>query len=805
MKDHPTRLSENFEARLQASLSAQRRRRVGWIAAATLFGGFVAFAAYLAYLYQKVDIAFARADQFIPTRIYSDVIRIAPPMTRASTSRVLAALGYEPEPIEDGSTWVLQLHPPRYPLLLLPEGHPIGTDAGGKTVTLVFDGTASESALLGVSLGEHEVPEIFLEPELVATLHHGATGEDGSRQIRELVQFKDIPAPVWQAIIAVEDQHFLSHRGLDPRGIARAIWVNLRTRSLAQGGSTITQQLVKNLTARRTKNLMLKMNELFLALMLEAKYEKEQILERYLNEVYLGQVGSVEIHGVAEGAKHFFGKPLKLLNLGEIALMAGLIRGPAYYSPYRFSERANERKRWVLKKMVESEHLAQTEADAAAKEPVRLAPPQTTTNRAPYFTDFVKAELLGRLKDKMTEAEITSAGFRVYTTIDLAMNEAAQAAVARGVQSLEKRSKLEAGGRIEGALAAVDHSTGFVRALVGGKSYAESTFNRILNMKRQVGSTFKPVVYLAAIQKGRDASGIPYAPGKPMEDGPWRLVFDGGRQTWAPKNYEKGHRGWIPLRKALAYSVNTVAARLGVEVGLSEVLTAAKDLGIESPLPSVPSVTLGVAELSPVELLQAYSTLANHGTQTALSVIRAITLDDGTPVETPVPSSKGTVTPANADLMPEMLREVFVDGTATEASVRLGFDRPAAGKTGTTSHSRDAWFAGYTPQLTAVVWVGIDDPALLQKNAKLSLTGAGSALPIWIDFMSKALEDEPPAPFPLSPHLTAARIDRLTGNLAASGCPEEQTQVERFLVDLEPTTPSCAKDWPESVPETRSP
>lgn len=762
----------------------------------------IVFCIYLGILYGQLKTAFNRQDQFVPTRIYSDVTRIASPETRSYVEEKLKNLAYVTNKGgSDGNEIHFRLHLADYPTYLIPENHAQlspTSEIDTSEVTLSFSGTSADDLLQSIHLGNKEVQDIYLEPELVTTLTRSGKLQDGKKEIRTLLQFKDVPALMWKAIIATEDNHFLEHSGLDPRGFARAIWVDLKTHSLSQGGSTITQQLVKNLMARHTRNVFRKFNELFLALLLEATFDKETILERYLNEVYLGQVGSFEIHGVAEGAEHFFAKDVNELNLAEMAMMAGLIRGPGYYSPYRYKERTMERQRFVLKRMVETGQIAQSEADAALKQPIRLAPPSTVANKAPYFTDFVKAELFRQLSGRKSEEEISESGFRVYTTLDLSLNSAAQASVARGISTLEKNMKISGKDRLEGALASVDHSTGFIRALVGGRNYADSTFNRILNMRRQVGSTFKPIVYLSAFQKGRDPRGVPYGPGHPVEDSPWTLVYDHGRQEWSPKNYEKEYLGWISFRTALAHSINTATARLGYEVGLDNIIHTARSLGIEADLPSVPSLVLGVAELTPVELLQAYETFANHGTQEELTVIRSITLENGSDFARFVPQPKQVTSPGSADLLTDMLQSVFTDGTAKEA-VHMGFDRPAAGKTGTTSHHRDAWFAGYTPQLTTVVWVGMDQP---RSDSKVKLTGANSALPIWVDYMKKALEGEPPTPFPLSQNLSNVSIDVRSGLLSDSSCYPNQIITEKYDKENEPRSSGCSPVWPDSTPKT---
>lgn len=764
--------------------------------------------------------AFGQQQTLIPTRIYSDVSRIAPPMPRSIVMKRLADLQYKTKTVNTEDRDFV-LHPIDYPSYLLPDDH-VTFQAQGKTVRLVFSALPESASLppkdpplrqiLLVTDAEGgnatEIPEIFLEPELVARLGRADAGNN--TKISETFRFEDFPAPIWKAIIAIEDQHFLDHNGLDPRGLLRALWVNLKTLSLAQGGSTITQQLVKNLMARRSKNIFKKLNEIVLSLMLEARFDKEKILERYLNEVYLGQIGNYEIHGVAEGAKYFFGKRIDEINLAEIALLAGIIRGPFYYSPYTHLDRALERQKLVLQKMVETGQIADEERERAATLPIRIAAPQTAGNKAPYFTDYVKAELLRQLKDRLSEQEISDAGFRVYTTLDVEMNRAAQEAVTNGVESLEKSLKVPAHDRLEGALASVDHRTGFVRALVGGRSYQSSQFNRILNMKRQVGSTFKPVIYLSALMKGTDPRGAPYGPAYPVEDAPWTLIYDQKRQKWTPRNYTREFMGWIPMRTALAHSINTVAARLGVEVGIDLIADTTRKLGVESEIPKYPSLSLGVLELSPVELVRIYATLANRGVQNELSVIRGITTDEKRAYMRGAPGVRETLHAKYADWMTSFLQSVFSEGSAKPAE-QMGFDfrshGPAAGKTGTTSHHRDSWFAGYTTQLTTVVWVGFDVGQTLDEKGRTParLSGAGSALPIWSTFMRQALQNHAPAAFPESEHLSLAEIDRYSGWASDGDCPDSQRIRDLYLKDSPPPEePDCAKGWPPSIPETVS-
>ena len=740
------------------------------------------FSLHLWTNYQILEKKFLSQEEFIPTRIYSDIIPISLGQSRNYIEIRLKRLGYSTHSSEQSVTFTL--HPINYPSTLIPSDRS-RLEKAGKLIALQFDHSGKDASLQQIHSQENDLTEVFLEPELIATLSRSNSPE--TNKIRKSLKFQDIPASVWKAIIAIEDRHFLEHKGLDPRGILRALWINIKTLSLAQGGSTITQQLVKNLMARKTKSFFRKLSEVILAVILEARFEKEEILERYLNEVYLGQIGNLEIHGVEEGAKYFFGKTLEELNLAEIALMTGLIRGPSYYSPYRHWDRAMERQYLILEKMVETGQIAPDEINAALKQPIQLAPPPTAANIAPHFTDFVQAEMVGKFHDRMSEEEISNAGFKIYTTLDAYVNDLAQTSVQRGLEILEK-SILQSG--YEGILAAVDHKTGYLRALIGGRNYNLSTFNRILNMKRQIGSTFKPIVYLTALQEGLN-------PAYPLNDSPWTLIFDNNKQKWSPKNYPDEYRGWISIRTALTHSVNIATAKLGIKIGIKKIIQTAKNLGIESELPSVPSLSLGTAELSPIELLKVYATLSNRGIQNALTSIRIISYSDGTAFMQPEPTHHSdmeptVIEPGVADLMTHLLQDVFVSGTARRAE-KLGLKRPAAGKTGTTSNFRDSWFAGFTPELTAIVWVGMDRAV---SNNEVPLTGASAALPIWVDFIQKSLSHLPLSQFPISENLAKLRIDRYTGNLADSNCPENQVLIEENVIGKEPKKSSCEPSWP---------
>ena len=763
---------------------------------------FIAMGVYFLFLLKQVEVAFETQNEFIPTRIYSSVARIAPPQARGIIEHKLHALGYSVK--TSGSDMTFTLHSPQYPEYLIPENHPT-EKLKDKSITLHFEGTDANSSLSSIDSEIGAVNEFYVEPEFVATL------TSDKSQIREIFKFEEFPKSIPDAVMAAEDNHFYQHFGIDPRGFARAILVDIKTFSLSQGGSTITQQLVKNLMERRNRNLLMKVNELFLAPVLELKYSKKQIFERYLNEVFLGQIGSYEVRGFAEGAKYFFGKKISELNMGEIALMVGLIKGPAFYSPYKHLDRATTRQRYVLERMMETDKITEAEFNRALKEPIRLAQAPQAGNRAPYFVDFVKAELVKLLTDRFDEKEISELGFQVYTTLDLNLNQAAQESLQKGLEALETKLGIKGSIELQGAVASVDQATGEIKTLIGGRNYAQSTFNRVLNMKRQVGSTFKPIVYATAFRQIEDDQGATFTPAYPLEDQEWSWKFNPNQPAWKPANYEREKLGWLSLKTALAKSINTTAARVAKRIGIPNVIETAKLLGIETKLPNVPSLALGSVELSPIEVLEAYMTLANHGKADQPYVIKAIQNPDGSDFYKSEYHPKPKIDAGVADMMTYLLQDVFTEGTAA-MSASYGFDRPAAGKTGTTNDFRDSWFVGYTPQVTSLVWVGLDQGLIedalkgaaktgVKLPKKIRLTGAVAALPIWLDIMKKGLQYEPALPFPESDQLVDVRLDVRSGQKAEGSCPESQVVLEKVIVGREPKKSTCLADYVKEAGE----
>jgi len=743
------------------------------------------FAIYVGYLYRQLESAFLYQKEFSPTQIYSDVQIIKSPMTWGTIKDHLDFRGYQYQ-IEPGANRVsFRLNTPKYPKFLLEEYH-VTLTLGEKPIHLQFDSEGGAGRLESIASENFELSDLYLEPALIATL---SRPDEYNNQIRAVLDFSEIPASIWKAVIAIEDQHFLGHRGFDWRGLGRAVLVNIRSLSFKQGGSTVTQQLVKNLMGRRNKNVFKKISELFLSIVLETRFEKESILARYLNEVYLGQIGNLEIHGIEEGAKYFFNKNVRNLNLAEIAMMVGLIRGPGYYSPYRHLDRAIARQKTVLVKMVETRLISESEAIEAQKMPIRITPPPTRTNHAPYFVDYVKAELIKNLSDRYTETEISDGGLKVYTTLNITHHRKAENALQSHLSDLEKNIKGLEPNTLEGAVALVENKTGYIRSLVGGRNYSESTFNRILNMKRQIGSIFKPVVYLSALKKGRDAQGIAYGGGYPLLDDKVKIKYDNGRQTWSPENYGSKYSGWITFKESLIDSVNASTARLGAKIGIGIIHSTAKDLGFSSDLPRLPALVLGISEHSPIEVLKMYSIFANRGIDREFTVLRGITDGDGEFIAKYHPSENRKTEEKYADFMTQILSDVFTAGTARR-SKELGFTHIAAGKTGTTSNYRDTWFAGFTPQFTNVVWVGSD-----RGETGVSMSGAGAALPVWTKMMQEILDDFIPSHFQESEHLTTSQIDKYSGEFARYGCPDENIVNEIYLKDNLPNNSTCELDW----------
>ena len=610
---------------------------------------------------------------------------------------------------------------------------------------------------------------VRLDPPVVTALI------SSGREKRRDVPLQVIPQRMVQAVLAIEDRRFYDHPGVDPISTARAVFTNLfgNTPYLV-GGSTLTQQFVKNQFLTPEKSPRRKMLEWFMSVILERRLTKDQILELYLNDVSLGQRGSFAIHGVAEAARLFFGKDIANVSLSEAATIAGVIQSPSRLSPFNHPERARDRRNVVLRAMADSGFVEGEEADRATKEPLQIAA-RALDSEAPYFVDHVS----GELQEKYGNVAAT---VDVYTTLDLHLQRLAQDAVRNGVTRLDEMLKRRRR-RPQVALIAIDPRTGEVLALVGGRSYNQSQYNRATDARRQPGSVFTPFVYLAAFERAQEEGRNDITPASLVTDEPTTWTVN--EQTWAPGNYENEYDGPITLRRALALSRNIVAIKVAEAAGYDHVASLWRRVGAGTPPRPYPSIALGVFEATPLEIAQAYTIFPNGGTIKPLRTIsRLVTAGRDIPVQTTAP--KTIARPDTTFLVTNMMRSVLNEGTGAGARA-AGFVLDAAGKSGTTNDLRDAWFVGFTPELLTVVWVGMDD------NQPLGLSGTQAALPIWTSFMSRALAGRSNVSFEPPDGIVYLDIDRDTGELAGPLCP--RTFSEAFLAGTEPTQSCQLHHW----------
>jgi penicillin-binding protein 1B len=624
-----------------------------------------------------------------------------------------------------------------------------------------------------VSLRDNaEQPLYELEPELITNLF------DRSREKRRLVRYEDIPKSLRDAIISIEDKRFFEHAGLDVLRLLKAVYVDVREMRPDQGASTLSQQLARGFFLYPDKTLKRKVAELMITLQLEQRLTKEKIFEFYCNQVYMGRRGSFNIHGIGEAAQAFYEKDFRELSLAEAATLAGLIQLPEYRHPVRHPQRALERRNVVLRAMLENGVISKAQHDDAVKRPLGVSSGAAESSDAPYFVDMVNDQLQGRFLEK----DLVTQVFRVYTTLDMRLQRAAVDAVRYGMPLVDEQVKKQR--RFRGqkpptaqvALVALDPHTGEVKALVGGRDYGVSQLNHV-TAKRQPGSAFKPFVYATAMNTALDAVGTSpvLTPISMVDDSPTTFWFDG--KPYEPSNFKDQFYGPITLREALAHSLNIATVKVAEMVGYDKVVEMARWSGMNMQIQATPAVALGSYEVQPLEIAGAYTIFANSGVHVAPYMIRAVREQGGQTVlanqtvETPV------LDPRIAYIMTNLLEEVMRSGTAAGVRAR-GFGVPAAGKTGT---SHDGWFAGYTSNLLCIVWVGFDD------NTELNIEGARSALPIWTEFMKKAVTYRPyrnPAPFEPVDGIVTAEVDPETQELATSGCPKRRMEV--FVAGTQP-------------------
>ncbi len=597
--------------------------------------------------------------------------------------------------------------------------------------SILVIGSGIAGALAGLAVSFNDLPDVRIlknytpaetsyfydiNGELIARLHGDVN--------REVVPLSRISPNLKRSILAIEDAYFYSHSGINPAGIARATLVNLRSRETLEGGSTLTQQLVKNLFLSSERSLNRKVAEAVLAMRIEQVFTKDQILEMYLNQVYWGQ----NTNGAETAAQNYFNKSAADLNLAEAAMLAGVVQAPSIFNPLDNYKIAKSRQRLVLARMEELGWATPEEIKAARAMPIRLGEGISyQASQVPYVTQAVSAELV----EKFGKDIVLKGGLRVQTTIDLKLQRIAEQTTNQGHRDLQNYGA----NAKQIALVAIDPKTGFVKAMVGGVgAYEQNQYNRAVQSKRQIGSSFKPFVFYSAFATGD------FTPNSSIDDSP--ISFPDGNEIYKPRNYDNTFMGNISIRQAVAISRNIPAIRLGQYVGIKKVISDCRKMGIMSPLDPVVSLPLGSADLTVLETAGAYATFANGGYKNKITLIARVTDSTGKVLLDNSPKPTLVLKPYAVAETTDVLRGVITSGTGTQAILSGG--RPVAGKTGTTSDFRDAWFVGYVPQLATAIWIGNDDYSQMSNG----VTGGVYVAPIWRNFMEKALAGVPIENFP---------------------------------------------------------
>ncbi len=703
----------------------------------------LALAGYLLYLDVTIRDAFEGRKFALPARVYARALELYPGAKLSADALVaeLQRLGYRehPDAEEPGSyrrTWqAVELTTRAF--VFWDGAQParaLAVQFDGAAVRAVLDRHTSEPLALA-----------RLDPVLIGGIY------PGHNEDRALLRLAQVPPALIEALLAVEDRKFYAHWGIDLRGLARAL-VKTATGQGVQGGSTITQQLVKNFFLTPQRTLTRKVNEMLMALLLELHYDKDEILETYLNEIYLGQDANRAIHGVGLASHFYFDRPLETLALHEIALLVALVKGPSHYDPRRHAERAMARRNLVLQELARQQLITQAEFVAAKAKPLAVvAKAPVGTSPYPAFLQLVYRQL----RRDYHEEDLRSEGLRIFTTLDPQVQVAAERAMSERLAALERARRLPAG-TLEAAVVVTSTQHGEVQALVGGRDPRYSGFNRALDALRPIGSLVKPAVFLAALEQPWR-----YTLATRLDDSPL-VLRQRGSPDWEPQNYDKQFHGEVPLRLALVHSYNVSTARLGLALGAERVVAQLEQLGAGRPLPVHAASLLGANALSPLEVAQVYQTIADGGFRTPLRAIREIVTADGRPLQRYPLSVEQVAAAAPVYLLTRALQDAVREGTGAGLASYLPAELALAGKTGTTDGLRDSWFAGFSGDRVAVVWVGRDD------NQPTGLTGASGALTVWGSLLA-GLAPEPVA-VPLPEDVEQVWIDPASGLRADAHC-----------------------------------
>lgn len=723
------------------------------------------------YVYYQAVKTFEVRRVSLPTRVYTDLYPLRPGtlLQRDDLLEKLERLGYReiavPEKAGDYS-----FADGKLTIFLREFRHPTGNHES-RSVTMTMAGSTIETVV--DTRSGSPVETAALEPEILTSIL--------SEQLenRAPATLDQIPQHMQDAVVVAEDVRFWHHPGVDPIGVFRALLRNLRSKGVSEGGSTLTQQLVKNYYLTNERTLRRKVVEAFMSVILDAKYSKREILEAYLNDIYLGRNRSISILGVGAASRYYFGKPIAEITVGEAALLAGMIPSPNNYSPFANADAAKKRRDTVLNLMLKHKKIDRAAYEEAKNSPLPRKPyrQRSGLGSIPFYVDRVLQELQ---RDYGID-DARGRGLAIYTAIDLNWQDEATRTLESGLRNLERSSRRlrRSDNPLEGVMIGVDVKTAEIRALVGGRNYDRSQFNRALHAKRQVGSLFKPFVYLAAFEPSLSKQNI--TPATLVNDARFELKRKYSK-TWSPRNYENQYHGVVTVRRALELSLNAASVRLGLSAGVDSAIKAARALGVESELEEVPSLILGSVGIPPIEMAEAYTTMARMGSRLPLHTVRYVVDERGNAVSG-VQTEPQQVYPARDVYLGVHVMEGVLDRGTAAGARGLGFRLRAAGKTGTTNEKRDAWFIGFTPQTLALTWVGFDD------NKPVGISGSDGAVPIWTRYMRAITAGEKSREFPVPPGIVFAPVDITSGGLATTNCPRNVVVNEAFKAGTEPNAP----------------
>ncbi len=751
------------------------RQRSHWfrnsVLVSMVVGAFV-LTSYLGYLDYNVRTQFEGKRWAIPARVYASPVELYAGynLTAAKFEDLLRALHYRPDVnLSSEGTYFKN-----------------GSQVSVKTRDFTFWDQHQPSSVMRVNFNASGIANIVdatqtkdfaivrLDPVQIGSLYPTI------KEDRILIKLEEAPDALIKGLLASEDRDFYQHIGISFKGIARAMWMNVLAGHMVQGGSTITQQLVKNFYLTSERSLSRKVKEAFMALILEYRYSKEEILEAYLNEIYLGQDGASAVHGFGLASEFYFGSSLKDLPLEHIASLIALVRGPSEYDPRRYPDRPPHRRNLVLEEMEAEGYITKQQATAARAKPLNvIANTHRSTNRYPGFLDLVKRQL----RQDYKEEDLTSQGLKIFTTLDTRVQDTLEETLSKKLDQLEKLPKAN---DLEAAAVVTRRDSGEIAALMIGREVGSTGFNRALDAVRPIGSLIKPVVYLTALEYPNK-----YTITTPVSDTAI-FVKGAGGNDWSPKNYDHVEHGIVGFHTALAHSYNLATVRIGMDIGIARIAKTLRSMGITRPVDLFPSFLLGAAQLTPMEVTQIYQTLAGDGFATPLKGIRAVVAADGARLQSYPFTVRQVLDPSVTYIVNTILQEVMHEGTGRSAYSSFPGNYGLVGKTGTTNDAKDSWFAGYTGDYLSVVWIGRDD------NKPAGLTGATGALQVWTSLMKQISTQ--PVTLIQPDNIKMAWVDPVNGLLANENC--EGARPYPFVAGSAPEESSPCVDSPINRVET---